>query len=283
MRKGLLLLLLLPLVASDPCNKAKKIWEGALKKPPSQRIEPLLKAKNLCPSSFSVRYTLGLTYAQLGEKHPQKQAKYYQKALHYLRTSLPLSPDRPTKAKVLAQIAALYQALGQKYKALLTYHRSLRLKKDPKIQQIALRLDQELSSKPDMKKAFRSYLALRAIEIIGPEDPGVPVRIHFPFDSAEITPKAEEEIKTLAKALKEVKGYKHIVLIGHTDLIGSDQYNLKLSLMRAMAVKKYLVEKYGFSPQMLSVDGKGKTQPLYFGTSPEINALNRRVEIKIIK
>ena len=69
---------------------------------------------------------------------------------------------------------------------------------------------------------------------------------------------------------------------GHTDAIGSDQYNLKLSLRRATAVKQYLV-KDGVPDTRLSVRGFGKTQPVASNDTADGRAQNRRVELKTVE
>jgi OOP family OmpA-OmpF porin len=71
-----------------------------------------------------------------------------------------------------------------------------------------------------------------------------------------------------------------IIAIGHTDSIGSVEYNLKLSVRRADAVKAYLVSK-GIEPNRIYTEGKGKAQPIADCTA-EGRAKNRRVEIEVV-
>ena len=72
-----------------------------------------------------------------------------------------------------------------------------------------------------------------------------------------------------------------IIAIGHTDSIGSDAYNLKLSVRRAEAVKAYLVSK-GIEPNRIYTEGKGKAQPIADNRTAEGRAKNRRVEIEVV-
>ena len=102
--------------------------------------------------------------------------------------------------------------------------------------------------------------------------------IYFDFNSAAITPKAEPQLNQLGDALRTAELEKSvIVLSGHTDAKGRDDYNQKLSERRAEAVKKYLVEKLKLSPDNLTTAGygrrdlKNKDNP----SAPE----NRRVQI----
>jgi len=85
----------------------------------------------------------------------------------------------------------------------------------------------------------------------------------------------------LSKVLVSQPNWK-LHLVGHTDNVGKDEYNLDLSKRRALAVKKYLVSK-NISPDVISTDGKGKTMPIASNETEEGRAKNRRVEFLIIK
>jgi OOP family OmpA-OmpF porin len=72
-----------------------------------------------------------------------------------------------------------------------------------------------------------------------------------------------------------------IIAIGHTDNIGSKEYNQKLSVRRAEAVKAYLVSK-GIEPNRIYTEGKGLTQPIADNRTAAGRAKNRRVEIEVV-
>ena len=74
-----------------------------------------------------------------------------------------------------------------------------------------------------------------------------------------------------------------MIINGHTDSDGKDKYNLRLSLNRAGAVKKYLMDHYNVSRDRLKVMGYGECMPLKPNTSEKNKQLNRRVEIVVAK
>jgi len=104
--------------------------------------------------------------------------------------------------------------------------------------------------------------------------------LKFEFDEAELRPEDRELLSRIAGVLLSSHDYS-ISVNGHTDDVGSDAYNQKLSERRAQAVRDYLVEA-GLSPDILTVVGHGKSRPLVQGTSDEARAKNRRVELGIV-
>jgi outer membrane protein OmpA-like peptidoglycan-associated protein/uncharacterized protein (UPF0333 family) len=109
----------------------------------------------------------------------------------------------------------------------------------------------------------------------------------FAFDSADLTPEAQAMLDNFIEQSKD-KGFDSVEINGYTDPIGADDYNQKLSLQRAEAVKRYLSDK-GFTSKPMTTSGRGKQDPVVARqacpgpeTSQEVKdclAPNRRVEI----
>ncbi len=104
--------------------------------------------------------------------------------------------------------------------------------------------------------------------------------VFFDFDKAVLKPEGKAKLDDLVGKLKAT-ALEVIIAIGHTDSIGSDAYNQKLSVRRAEAVKAYLVSK-GIEPNRIYTEGKGKSQPIASNSTAEGRAKNRRVEIEVV-
>lgn len=108
----------------------------------------------------------------------------------------------------------------------------------------------------------------------------------FDVGSAALGAKGRAELANLAQAIREVApeipdGIDWILRVdGHTDSRGSAETNWRLSLDRAYAVVRYLIEVEGLPPERLSANGFGQYQPIDSGTSEAAYARNRRIEVK---
>jgi len=105
--------------------------------------------------------------------------------------------------------------------------------------------------------------------------------VHFDFNKATLRPDGYPVLQEDIDMLK-ADPTLDIMIEGHCDIIGSDAYNQTLSEKRAKSVYDYFI-RMGISPYRMRTIGYGKTMPLVPNDSPEHRALNRRIEIKIIK
>ena len=102
----------------------------------------------------------------------------------------------------------------------------------------------------------------------------------FDFDKAVLKPAGKAKLDDLASKVKGIN-LEVIIAVGHTDSIGTDAYNQKLSVRRAEAVKAYLVSK-GIEKNRVYTEGKGEKQPVADNKTAEGRAKNRRVEIEVV-
>ena len=102
----------------------------------------------------------------------------------------------------------------------------------------------------------------------------------FDFDKAILKNEGKAKLDDLAAKVKNIN-LEVVIAIGHTDSIGSDAYNQKLSVRRAESVKAYLVSK-GVEPNRVYTEGKGEKQPVASNKTKEGRAMNRRVEIEAV-
>ena len=104
---------------------------------------------------------------------------------------------------------------------------------------------------------------------------GAPVL--FEFDSATLTPAGEEVLAGYVDKLQNSD--KSYTIVGYTDSMGSDEYNLGLSKRRAESAKAYFVKK-GVDAKKLSTKGMGETNFVADNETAQGRAQNRRIEIE---
>lgn len=140
-----------------------------------------------------------------------------------------------------------------------------------KLQPIAPYLKSEIERR-------KHLIGFDRMKILG-DTVGFDKTIHFDFNSYEILPEDTTSLNEIADLLKQFFDAK-LKLIGHTDDVGSDEYNMDLSLMRAKSVSEYL-QKQGLKKNRLETSGKGKRQPVTRSQTDEARRQNRRVEFLI--
>jgi len=104
--------------------------------------------------------------------------------------------------------------------------------------------------------------------------------VSFDFDSAAIKPAFDPTLDKVSDILERYNR-THITVIGHTDNVGSDAYNQRLSLRRAESVASY-VERRGVPSSRVSTEGRGESEPRASNATEAGRQLNRRVELLII-
>ena len=102
----------------------------------------------------------------------------------------------------------------------------------------------------------------------------------FDFNKSALKAEGRAKLDDLVGKIKGIS-LEVIIAVGHTDSVGSDAYNQKLSVKRAESVKAYLVTK-GIEKNRVYTEGKGEKQPVADNKTAEGRAKNRRVEIEVV-
>ena len=102
----------------------------------------------------------------------------------------------------------------------------------------------------------------------------------FDFDKSVLKPEGKAKLDDLVGKVQGIN-LEVIIAVGHTDSVGTNAYNQKLSVRRSEAVKAYLVSK-GIEKNRVYTEGKGELQPVADNKTKEGRAKNRRVEIEVV-
>ncbi len=102
----------------------------------------------------------------------------------------------------------------------------------------------------------------------------------FDFDKAVLKAEGKAKLDDLVGKVKGIN-LEVVIAVGHTDSVGTDTYNQKLSVKRSEAVKAYLVSK-GIEKNRVYTEGKGESQPIADNKTKEGRTKNRRVEIEVV-
>ena len=113
-------------------------------------------------------------------------------------------------------------------------------------------------------------------------DEKVRLNIEFDFDKADIRPRYHDELKKVGDFMNKYPDV-NMALEGHTDSIGTDEYNQRLSQRRVNSVKNYIVEKFNIDGKRIQATGYGESKPIADNSTDEGRQKNRRVEAVSIK
>lgn len=139
------------------------------------------------------------------------------------------------------------------------------------------------ADEPEPTAIIEDQQPVPATEVTEAEEPEPPegYKIYFGFNRADFTPE-----KNMDNFCEECKNYLLIdtsaclLITGHTDSKGTEEYNMRLGEKRAQNVKQYLLTM-GFSNACMKINSRGESEPIAENTSSEGRAKNRRVELVI--
>ena len=118
------------------------------------------------------------------------------------------------------------------------------------------------------------------VRVLEPVLPTVFGNLQFAFGSATILPESTQFLNAVGTALQSPYLVNDRFRIeGHTDNVGNDTLNMRLSARRAQSVKEYLTNHFGINAARLTVVGRGKSEPIAPNNTPAGQQKNRRVEI----
>jgi outer membrane protein OmpA-like peptidoglycan-associated protein len=189
----------------------------------------------------------------------------------------------PTSRKFLrttaaAAVAAPKSYVARKYAYLLICGLSMGLgmatasAEELSVDEMACALDPQCKT-PFVDRRLRGVSATPSVRTPGSFDRTV----NFAFNSADLSAEARKELDVVAETLNRPNvSSLEIVVSGHTDGVGSPEYNLSLSQRRAEAARQYLITQHGIDANRLVAKGYGKAQ-LLLPTDPN-SELNRRVQ-----
>jgi outer membrane protein OmpA-like peptidoglycan-associated protein len=195
----------------------------------------------------------------------KEQAATYREALERSTTELAQARQRVDQAQTEADRAKANEELAR-------------------VQAEHARLEADQARRERDAAQQRLFVSLSAILETRREARGLIVSLSdvlFDFNQATLKPGAKEKLSKLAGILLAYPDRYRMEIEGHTDAIGSDQYNLKLSEMRAFSVRDYLLQAGIESGRIVAVRGLGKTRPVTTNDTSEGRQMNRRVELII--
>jgi len=106
----------------------------------------------------------------------------------------------------------------------------------------------------------------------------IPSRIEFEFDSDRLTSQGKLDLDTFGEALVTELRDRTVSLEGHTDAVGTDEYNQSLSERRAASARQYLIDSFGIANSRITTIGMGKSDPVASNDDPVGRSKNRRVD-----
>ncbi len=257
--------------ASSPEEKARASYDRAMTETDASKKEKLLKESIGAWKSFAACYALG---------NLQLSAHRYADARDSFQNALAVANDVKPVAAAYFKIGIALEGEGDPLEGIAWLEASLSRVHDPVVENELKRM--RLAAAGRTQPASSIARALTLGKTLG-ATPKVDLQVNFGFNRSDLTTEGKSQSEELGKLLEQMKepGFQ-MVFVGHTDELGTDDYNQKLSFDRAEAVKRYIVERYSVASSRIKTEGHGRKEPLYKGTADDENRLNRRVEVKLV-
>jgi outer membrane protein OmpA-like peptidoglycan-associated protein len=266
--------------ASSGCDKesqdrAEKLFSQARSvSGTQQRLELYRQSVEICPK-FANLYTLGRTHFEL---HQPEQA------LEAFDHAGDLVDAGPHKGLLTGRIAEAQLAMEDLPAAVAAVESAVEMMGERDLPEWLMRLRREIDMHPrrDLVSAADLGETVRAMRAFG-VSPRIDVRVLFDYDSDRINDKGQHQVEALGRALRDqLGGGERVLIIGHTDRHGAQDYNQDLSERRARSV---ILELSRYVPELagrLQAEGRGESRLKYAGESRDDDRLNRRVEVRVL-
>jgi outer membrane protein OmpA-like peptidoglycan-associated protein len=222
----------------------------------------------------------GRLQAEATQAEAEQTAELAREEADKAKQDTQLAQEEAQLAQEEARLGREEAKLAQEEATLAQEEASLAREEAQRAQEEQERLRRERDEELDrLHTAFNQFVATRRTAL------GVVLSLgsdsmQFDFDEATLRPENRELLSKIVGILLTSRNYG-IYVYGHTDSVGSEEYNLDLSERRAQTVREYLTEN-GIDPQIITSKGFGKSRPIVPGTSAEAQAQNRRVEIGVV-
>jgi len=276
----------------DDCVKARELFQQAIhlnagspvcdEECLRQKVYFYQQALQLCPDYPEAHNNLGDAFENQGK---------YQEAIKEYLTAIEIAPNFTVPHYGLGDI---YFKNGRYEVAIQYYKKGIALDHSPgssdavysqeKILQAEDLLNKDVIGeqtiisvlKPPVKRGLGGIRETNSPQITF-DNSAIP----FDFDSDRLRPDAKAQLNELGKALSsEELGGEYFEIGGHTDIRGTEEYNLQLSKRRAESVKVYLTTQFNMSPVKLIVEGYGESSLIAYADDELSHTRNRRVVIR---
>lgn len=267
------------------CDNAKEYFQQAIEL--GDDMANLTKQEQLyrraveeCPSYAEAHNNLGDVYEKKGR---------LDEAIAEYKKAIELKPEAPYPYFGLGDI---YYKAGRYEQAMEWYKKGLKYDPNDRITQKRLSLLMDIQEKKviraeTIRGMLSSHRGLGGVVSITFGEGLIP----FDFDRYNIREDAKPQLNEIGKALQGIlsrgnnksadsRALSVLEIVGHTDIRGTDEYNMNLSRLRAKSVADYLAKKFNIPEEILLPTGSGKEAPLCIADKSEsCHELNRRVEI----
>lgn len=266
-------------MAFATCEQAQNLYEKVKAQPQLASITQISQTLQSCPQHIGLSVIQGDLYSEQGNVSFAISA--YENALQYQS----VKNDDATEIVILFRLFSAQLWKKDRFEASYILNKIHQYKKQGVYfsaaqEKLLKQADQSLTQnllQQGLTSAELKNIFTYSKRDLSLEPPTLNYRLHFDVNSSIPTSESRAQLQQIAQAML-IPDVTKIEIIGHTDSMGSSEYNQQLSFKRAQAVKNLLIQYNEKLTHKLSIQGKGKSELLYTGKTEEDHRLNRRVE-----